>query len=60
MLLLKDEGFAKEELKSRLIMHLEKAEDLCNVLPYSDNTAIIANIITLGLLRQMIVAGINL
>lgn len=59
VLLLKDEGLAKEELKSRLIMHLEKAEVLCNVLPYSDNTAIISNIITLGLLQQMIAVGMN-
>ena len=59
VLLLKDEKKAKGELENRLIMHFEKAEELCELLPYSDNAAIISNIITLGLLRQMITAGID-
>jgi len=60
VLLLKDEVEARKELQSRMIMHLEKAEELCETLPYTDNTAIISNIITLGLLKQMIAAGIEI
>ncbi|MBR5974032.1 MAG: hypothetical protein IK020_02500 [Clostridiales bacterium] len=60
VLLVKDESETKEELKNRLIIHLEKAEELCSVLPYSDNTAIISNTITLGLLRQMLIAGVEM
>ena len=60
VLLIKEETEAREELIDRLIMHLERAEELCGVLPYNDNTAILSNIITLGLLRQMLVAGIDM
>lgn len=60
VLLIKEPGAARNELNNRLIMHLEKAEQLCGVLPYNDNTAIIQNVITLGLLRQMVAAGIDL
>lgn len=59
VLLIKEETKTREELIERLIMHLERAEALCGVLPYNDNTAILTNIITLGLLRQMLVAGID-
>lgn len=60
VLLIKENGNARAELNSRLAMHLEKAEDFCNVLPYNDNTAIVQNVITLGLLHQMVAAGLEL
>ena len=60
VLLIEETGKARNELNRRLAMHLEKAEELCSVLPYNDNTAIVQNVITLGLLRQMVAAGIDL
>lgn len=58
ILLYEDEGYAFSQLKDRLLLHLSEAEMLCEVLPYTDATAIIRNIVTVGLPKQMKDAGV--
>ncbi|MEQ2512060.1 DUF5685 family protein [Faecousia sp. CLA-AA-H192] len=60
ILLHEDEDSAISRVKALLIMHITEAEALCELLPYTDNMAIIQNIVANGLPRQMLDAGILL
>ena len=60
ILLHEDEASAKDKIVSLLIHHIGAAEELCELLPYTDEATIIRNIVTLGLPRQMTAAGIEL
>lgn len=60
ILLNEDESSAISKVKELLITHIAEAEALCELLPYTDNMAIIQNIVTTGLPRQMLEAGIPL
>lgn len=59
ILLHENEPEAIKHIHELLIKHIVEAEALCELLPYSDEIEIIRNIITVGLPKQMRVAGIT-
>lgn len=59
ILLSENEEVAKEKLRQLLIQHLSEAEMLCDLLPCTDQTMIIHNIVTMGLPKQMLDAGLS-
>lgn len=60
ILLHEDEAAAISHIHDMLLEHIAKAEELCDLLPCTDDVMIIRNIVTLGLPKQMIDAGILL
>lgn len=60
LLLHEDEASAFSYVHEILIKHITDAEELCELLPYTDNMSIIQNIIKTGLPRQMLAAGLSL
>ncbi|MBR5020995.1 MAG: hypothetical protein IKY17_05135 [Oscillospiraceae bacterium] len=56
ILLQGDEARAVAKVRELLYQHLADAEALCDLLPYSDETEIIRNIVTMGLPGQMLAA----
>jgi len=53
-----EEKYAKDKITTLLMNHLSEAETLCELLPFSDEVAIIKNIISVGLPQQMKTAGL--
>ena len=60
ILLYEDEADTKQKVVKMLVYHLSEAETLCDLLPCTDEIAIIRNIVTAGLPKQMAEAGITL
>lgn len=60
ILLYQDEQSAITHIHEMLLQHIADAEELCDLLPCTDETMIIRNIVTIGLPKQMIDAGITL
>ena len=59
ILLHENENDAVKHIHGMLLQHIADAETLCELLPYTDETAIIRNIVTIGLPKQMIASGIS-
>lgn len=60
ILLYEDEQSAITHIHELLLRHIADAEELCDLLPCTDETMIIRNIVEIGLPKQMIDAGIAL
>lgn len=60
ILLYADEEAAIAHIREMLLHHIADAEELCDLLPCTDETMIIRNIVTIGLPKQMVDAGISL
>lgn len=60
ILLSNNESSAIEHIHQRLLHHIAQAEELCDLLPCTDNAMIVKNIVTLGLPKQMVDAGIQI
>lgn len=58
LLLAESEQQAKKVIIEMMTSHVARAEDLLNLLPYNDCTAIVGNIISLGIPSQMKQANI--
>lgn len=59
ILLYEDEAAAIAHIHEMLFQHITNAEELCDLLPCTDEVMIIRNIITIGLPKQMMEAGID-